>query len=79
MPLPKIAEARELSDQDLADEIVKLKRELFNLRLQKATRRLEKTHQFKLTKHRLAQLLTVEGERLRAVSQSATATTEVSS
>ncbi len=79
MPLPKIAEARELSDQDLADEIVKLKRELFNLRLQKATRRLEKTHQFKLTKHRLAQLLTVEGERLRAASQSATATTEVSS
>jgi len=66
MPLPKIAEARELNDERLAEEIVAVKRQLFQLRLQKATRQLEKPHQFKHARHRLSQLLTVEGERKRA-------------
>ncbi|MTJ09118.1 MULTISPECIES: 50S ribosomal protein L29 [unclassified Anabaena] len=68
MPLPKIAEARELNDERLAEEIVAVKRQLFQLRLQKATRQLEKPHQFKHARHRLSQLLTVEGERKRAAS-----------
>ncbi|WP_193198917.1 50S ribosomal protein L29 [Nostoc sp. MG11] len=71
MPLPKISEARELSDQKLAEEIVAIKRQLFQLRLQKATRQLEKPHQFRHARHRLAQLLTIETERQRAASQSA--------
>lgn len=66
MALPKIADARKLSDQELADEIVATKRQLFQLRLEQATRRLEKTHQFKHARHKLAQLLTVEHERKRA-------------
>ncbi|MDB9537807.1 50S ribosomal protein L29 [Dolichospermum planctonicum CS-1226] len=70
MPLPKIAEARELNDERLAEEIVAVKRQLFQLRLQKATRQLEKPHQFKHARHRLSQLLTVEGERKRATSLS---------
>ena len=70
MPLPKISEARELSDEKLAEEIVAVKKQLFQLRLQKATRQLEKPHQFRHAHHRLAQLLTVEGERKRAASQS---------
>ncbi|MBD6617244.1 50S ribosomal protein L29 [Komarekiella sp. 'clone 1'] len=71
MPLPKISEARELSDEKLAEEIVAIKRQLFQLRLQKATRQLEKPHQFRHARHRLAQLLTIETERQRAASQSA--------
>ncbi|MBD2196674.1 MULTISPECIES: 50S ribosomal protein L29 [Calothrix] len=71
MPLPKISEARELTDEKLAEEIVAVKRQLFQLRLQKATRQLDKPHQFKHARHRLAQLLTVEGERKRAASQQA--------
>ncbi|MBW4567591.1 MAG: 50S ribosomal protein L29 [Tolypothrix carrinoi HA7290-LM1] len=63
MPLPKISEARELSDEKLSDEILAVKKQLFQLRLQKATRQLEKPHQFKHARHRLAQLLTVETER----------------
>ncbi len=63
MALPKIAEARKLSDEELAEEILTVKRELFQLRLEQATRRLEKPHLFKHTKHRLSQLLTVERER----------------
>lgn len=63
MPLPKISEARELSDEKLSDEILAVKKQLFQLRLQKATRQLEKPHRFKHARHRLAQLLTVEAER----------------
>lgn len=63
MPLPKIADARKLNDEELADEILTTKRQLFELRFQQATRRLEKPHLFKHTRHRLAQLLTVERER----------------
>lgn len=63
MPLPKIDEIRELDDQELGDQIVAIKRELFQLRFQKATRQLEKPHQFKHLRHRLAQLMTIERER----------------
>ena len=63
MALPKIEEVRGLSDQELSAEVIATKRKLFELRLQQATRRLEKPHEFKHTRHRLAQLLTVETER----------------
>lgn len=63
MPLPKVEEARNLTDEQLAEQILAVKRELFELRMQKGTRQLEKPHQFKHAKHRLAQLLTVERER----------------
>lgn len=68
MPLPKISEARELSDEQLSEEILAVKKQLFQLRLQKATRQLEKPHQFRHARHRLAQLLTVEGERKRSAA-----------
>ncbi len=63
MPLPKIEEARNLSDEELDVQIIAVKKQLFQLRLQKATRQLDKPHQFKHAKHRLAQLLSVEHER----------------
>ncbi|MFB2878091.1 50S ribosomal protein L29 [Floridanema aerugineum] len=69
MPLSKISEARDLSDAELAKEILEIKQQLFKLRLQKATQKLEKSHQFKHAKHRLAQLLMVEGERQKAAAQ----------
>ena len=69
MPLPKVSEARELTDEKLSDEIVVVKKQLFQLRLQKATRQLEKPHQFKHARHRLAQLLTVETERKQKATE----------
>lgn len=63
MALPKINDVRNLNDEDLATEILNVKRELFRLRLEKATRQLKSPHLFKHKKHRLAQLLTVERER----------------
>lgn len=70
MALPKVSEARDLSDRELAEQIIAVKKQLFQLRLQKATKQLEKPHQFKHFKHRLAQLLTVEHERKRATENS---------
>lgn len=69
MPLPKISEVRDLTDAELAKQILEIKQQLFKLRLQKATRQLEKSHQFKHIKHRLAQLLMLEGERQKAAAQ----------
>jgi large subunit ribosomal protein L29 len=71
MALPKISEARQLSDQELSDQIETVKRELFDLRFQKATRQLETTHQFTHARHRLAQLMTVERERQLAQAKEA--------
>lgn len=70
MSLPKIENVRKLNDEELVDEILAAKRQLFNLRFQQATRRLEKPHEFKHVRHRLAQLLTVERERQIRVGNS---------
>jgi large subunit ribosomal protein L29 len=76
MPLPKVEEIRDLSDQELNDRIVATKKELFQLRFQKATRQLEKPHQFKHLRHRLAQLMTVERERQLAATAPSSETSE---
>ena len=72
MPLPKISEARQLTDEELASEILATKKQLFELRMKQATSQEFKPHQFKHTRHRLAQLLTVEHERARAGEQTPT-------
>ncbi|MFS8859167.1 50S ribosomal protein L29 [Synechococcus sp. H60.4] len=74
MPMPKIADARALSDEELSQEIYAVKKELFELRLQQATRQLNQPHLIRLRKHKLAQLLTVESERKRNKSLSSTQT-----
>ncbi len=69
MTLPKIQDFRDLSDQELDEQIQTLKRQLFELRMQKATRQTVKPHLFKHTRHQLAQLMTVEQERQRSTSK----------
>jgi len=66
MPLSKIADARKLTEQELAEEILAAKRQLFDLRFKRATQAEVKPHQFKQLRHKIAQLLTVEGERQKA-------------
>jgi large subunit ribosomal protein L29 len=78
MALPKIEEARSLSDEALLDAIVETKRELFQLRFKKATRQLDKeVHQFKHARHRLAQLMTVQRERELAAAAEVNGNAEV--
>lgn len=69
MPLPKVVDIRGLSDQELEDQITATKKELFQLRFQKATRQTVNPHQFKHARHRLAQLKTIERERARIAAQ----------
>ncbi|MCC5897304.1 MAG: 50S ribosomal protein L29 [Phormidium sp. GEM2.Bin31] len=73
MALPQIEEVRNLSQEDIAEQVLQVKKQLFDLRLQQATGQLEKTHQFKHLRHRLAQLLTVEGELKREAAAQAAA------
>ncbi|AFY72907.1 ribosomal protein L29 [Synechococcus sp. PCC 7502] len=68
MSLPKIEKIRELSDAEISTEILAIKRELFELRLKKATRQPFKPSDFGFAKHRLSQLLTIENQRKQAVN-----------
>ncbi len=68
MALPKVADARKLSNEELEQAIIAVKRELFDLRLKKATRQSVQPHQFGHAKHHLGQLMTVEHERQLANS-----------
>lgn len=72
MALPKIEEVRNLSDEELAAAILEAKQQLFQYRFEQATNRLEKPHSIKHTKHRIAQLLTVERQRQLAAQSSNT-------
>lgn len=66
MSLPKIETIREMSDLEISTEIVAMKRELFDLRLKRATRQPFKPSQFGYAKHRLGQLMTIENQRKQA-------------
>ena len=64
MALSKAKELRKLSEDELSTEIANVKRELFDLRFQLATRQMETGfHQFKHARRKLAQLMTIERER----------------
>ncbi len=64
------AEVRKLTDAELAEQISEIRRELFDLRFQQATRQLSNTHRFKEARIKLAQLLTVQQERARSTTSS---------
>ena len=56
-------ELNKLTDETLDKTILETKKQLFELRLQKATRQSFKPHSFKHLKRKVAQLLTIEGLR----------------
>ncbi len=66
-----IAELRQLSDTEINDQICSIRRNLFDLRFEQATRQLANSHRFKEARVKLAQLLTVQNERLRSSKSSA--------
>lgn len=57
-------ETRDLSVDQLKDELVNLKKEAFNLRFQKATGQLENTSRFRAIRRDVARIKTVLRERL---------------
>ena len=66
MTKPDTAELSKLTDSDISDQIDGIRRELFDLRFQKATSQLSNTHRFKEARTKLARLLTVQNERSRS-------------
>ncbi len=70
MSRPNPADVRELSDQDIVEKIDGIRRELFDLRFQRATRQLNNSHRFKEARTKLAHLLTVQNERARSQTSS---------
>ncbi len=68
MARPEIAEVRNLTEGELTEQINGIRRELFDLRFQQATRRLEHPHRFKQARIKLAHLLSVQKERQRSTA-----------
>jgi len=66
MSFPKINELKDLELNEIKNEILALKKELFELRLKKAARQSFKPHSFKHIKHRLRLLINLEYEKLNA-------------
>jgi len=61
--MTKVAEFRDRSDDQLNDELTKLKKEQFNLRFQRASGQLENTARFRVVRHDIARIMTVLGAR----------------
>ena len=55
----KIEDVRGLSPDQLAEQLVSLKKEQFNLRFQKATGQIEKTHRVDQVRKDIARIKTV--------------------
>ena len=59
----KIDEVRGLSPDQLAEQLVSLKKEQFNLRFQKATGQLEKTARVRQVRRDIARIKTIAAEK----------------
>ena len=57
------SDVRTLTDDQLADKLVELKKEQFNLRFQQATGALENTARFGKIRKEIARVKTVQSER----------------
>ena len=66
----KIEDIRNFTLDQLEDELIKLKREQFNLRFQKATSQLTNTARVREVRRTIARIKTVELEKRVAEAQS---------
>jgi large subunit ribosomal protein L29 len=62
----KTEDLRAKSDDELADDLLKVKKEAFNLRFQRANGQVEQTHQIRELRRDVARIKTLLGERRRA-------------
>jgi large subunit ribosomal protein L29 len=64
----KIVDVRAKSDDELKAELLKLSKEQYNLRFQRASGQLENTAQVRTLRRTIAKINTVQGERARGVT-----------
>jgi large subunit ribosomal protein L29 len=62
-----LSELKSFNRETLTKEIIATKKQLFELRLKKATRQSFKPHLFKHSKRKIAQLLTLESEQQKQI------------
>jgi large subunit ribosomal protein L29 len=67
----KLKEIKDLTLDQLRDELIKLKREQFNLRFQRATGQLSNTSRVREVRRTIARIKTLERQK-QGVAQSAT-------
>ena len=67
MAFAPLSELKNFDKETLNKEIVATKKQLFELRLKKATRQSFKPHLFKHSKRKIAQLLTLESEKQQQI------------
>ncbi|RIA56543.1 50S ribosomal protein L29 [Dichotomicrobium thermohalophilum] len=71
----KAHEIRDLTLDQLDDELIKLKKEQFNLRFQAATGQLENTARARQVRRDIARIKTIQREKRAAASAAETAQT----
>jgi large subunit ribosomal protein L29 len=59
----RLSDLKTLSDDQLTDELLKLKKEQFNLRFQKATGQLENTSRVRVVRRDIARVKTVAAQK----------------
>jgi len=67
----KAEDIRVLSDDQITDELLKLKKEQFNLRFQDATGQLEKTARVRQVRRDIARIKTIQAEKSSAAKKEA--------
>ena len=62
----KVSDVKAMTDDQLQDELISLKKEQFNLRFQTATGQIENTARIREVRRTVARIKTVQGERQSA-------------
>jgi large subunit ribosomal protein L29 len=75
-PNQKVAELREISDDELAQRVRELKEELFNLRFQNATGQLDNNRRLQSVRRDIARIYTVMRERELGLVRTGTETSD---
>jgi large subunit ribosomal protein L29 len=64
----KASDVRAKTDDELKDELIRLRKEAFNLRFQAASDQLENTSRVRQVRHDIARIKTVLGQRRRTAA-----------
>ena len=65
----KAKDLRDLTDEELENQLADRRRELFNLRFQAATGALENTSRLRYAKRDIARILTLQAQRARTLER----------
>jgi len=65
----KARDLRDMTDEELENELAERRQELFNLRFQLATGALENTSGLNVAKRKIARILTVRNERAETLER----------